>query len=351
MREEFRIGIVGAEHQQQIAMHDRVVDGLRADHADAAHPARVVVRHDVLALDRMDQRRLEPIGERAQFVGCAMAPGAAHDHDAAGLIDPAGDIGDVCITRCDFGSWLQRREAGHAAVGLCRDDILRQRQMRDATAGIGGCDRLMNDGRCLSRRGDRFGVQRDITEQEIGFGRLDEVGAVQLARHVPGERKNRRMVAARLIEAGDEMGAAGSGRSGADPKPTSKLGLASGCERRSLLMADADPFNFAVADRIGERIERVADQCENMLDANLLEHANQDVRDCLGHRYLLKNRGLSSRTKSISDASNDNPSTVGSNQGLIVKSSSALQIILTMTFFPSSRVRARREEAFRLARR
>ncbi len=31
------------------------------------------------------------------------------------------------------------------------------------------------------------------------------------------------------------------------------------------------------------------------------------------------------------------PSTVGSNQGLIVKASEALQIILTMTFFPSSR--------------
>jgi len=64
---------------------------------------------------------------------------------------------------------------------------------------------------------------------------------------------------------------------------------------------------------------RVADQCENMLDPNLLEHANQDIRDRLGHRCLLKNRGLLSRTKSISDASNGNPSTVGSNQGLHCK--------------------------------
>jgi len=142
---------------------------------------------------------------------------------------------------------------------------------------------------------------------------------VHLARHVPGERKNRRVIAGGLIEARDEMSAAGSRRTGADRKPASKLSLAGGGERRSLLMADTDPFNIAAADRIGERIERVADQCENMLDPNLLEHANQDVRDCLGHRCLLKNRGLSSRTKSISDASNGNPSTVGPNQGLIVK--------------------------------
>jgi hypothetical protein len=143
-----------------------------------------------------------------------------------------------------------------------------------------------------ARRGDSFGVKRDITEQEIGFGGLDEVGAVHLARHVPGERKNRRVIAGGLIEARDEMSAAGSRRTGADRKPASKLSLAGGGERRSLLMADTDPFNIAAADRIGERIERVADQCENMLDPNLLEHANQDVRDCLGHRCILKNRGF-----------------------------------------------------------
>jgi hypothetical protein len=53
--------------------------------------------------------------------------------------------------------------------------------------------------------------------QEIGFGRPDEVGAVHLARYVPRERKNGRVIAAGLIEAGDEMGAAGSRRTGADP--------------------------------------------------------------------------------------------------------------------------------------
>jgi hypothetical protein len=37
-REKFRMRIIGTEHQQQIEMHDRVADGLGADHADAAHP-------------------------------------------------------------------------------------------------------------------------------------------------------------------------------------------------------------------------------------------------------------------------------------------------------------------------
>jgi len=112
----------------------------------------------------------------------------------------------------------------------------------------------MNDGRRLRRGGDRFSVQRDVAEQEIRFCRLDEVGAVHLARHVPGERKNGRVIAAGLIEARDEMSAAGPRRAGADRKPAGKLGLAGSGERRSFLMADADPFNVAAADRIGERI-------------------------------------------------------------------------------------------------
>src|SRR3984957_17863829 len=85
-RQEYGIRIVGAEHQKQIAIHDGAVDRLCSDHADAAHPARIVVRHDVLALDGMDQRRLEPIGERAQFLGRAMTSGAADDHDASGFV-------------------------------------------------------------------------------------------------------------------------------------------------------------------------------------------------------------------------------------------------------------------------
>jgi hypothetical protein len=38
-------------------------------------------------------------------------------------------------------------------------------------------------------------------------------------------------------------------------------------------MADTDPFNIGAADRIGERIERVANQRENMLALALIEAA------------------------------------------------------------------------------
>ena len=74
-----------------------IVDRLGADHAEPAHPARIVEGHDLLAAHRMDQRRLQPVGQRAQQIGGAAAAGAAHDHDAAGLVDAPRQFGDVVL--------------------------------------------------------------------------------------------------------------------------------------------------------------------------------------------------------------------------------------------------------------
>jgi hypothetical protein len=52
-------------------------------------------------------------------------------------------------------------------------------------------------------------------------------------------------------------------------------------------MADADPFDSAASNRIGERIEGVTDQSEDLLDPDLFEYADQDVRHCLRHVLLL----------------------------------------------------------------
>jgi hypothetical protein len=159
----------------------------------------------------MDQGRFEPIGQRTQFLGCTMTSGTAHDHDAAGFVDAAGHLGNIRFAGEDFWMRLQRGDTRNAALGRCGEDIHWRRQMGDATAGIGGGNGLMDDGWRLCRGGNGLGIERDIAEQHVGIGRLKIVGTLQLERHVPGDRKNRRVVATCLIEAGDEMGAAGSG--------------------------------------------------------------------------------------------------------------------------------------------
>ncbi len=53
--------------------------------------------------------------------------------------------------------------------------------------------------------------------------------------------------------------------------------IASGGERPALFVPHADPFDLAVANRVGERVERTTDQTENVPDADLLEDADQQA--------------------------------------------------------------------------
>ena len=82
------------------------------------------------------------------------------------------------------------------------------------------------------------------------------------------------------------MRAAGTGGAGAHRELAGELGLAGGGQRRSFLMADADPFDAASPDRVGERVRGVADQSENMPDSDLFEHPDQEVGNRLRHGFL-----------------------------------------------------------------
>ena len=49
----------------------------------------------------------------------------------------------------------------------------------------------------------------------------------------------------------------------------------------AFFVADADPFNFAVADGVGERIKRIGNKAEYVPDANLFERVDQSPGHCL----------------------------------------------------------------------
>jgi hypothetical protein len=271
-------------------VHDSLVHGLGADHADAAHPSGVIVRHDVLALDRMDQWGFDPVREGAQDIGRPAASAAAHDHHTVRLLDPTGNFGDILVARSEFLTGLQGCHAGEATFRLGRDDILWERQVGDATPRVGGCDRLVNDARCLLRGRDGFRIERNIAEKQVGLGRLDEVHPLHLAGHVTGERQHGGMVAGSFIEAGNQMRAAGARGAGTHRKAAGELGLAGGGQRRPFLMTNAEPFDMTSSDRVGKWIQRVADQSEYLLDPDLLEHADQDVRNRLRHCRSCRHR-------------------------------------------------------------
>jgi len=66
----------------------------------------------------MDQRRLEPVRERAQLIGCPAAAAPAHDYYAVRLVDPAGDLGDIFGTRRKLLARLQGCHTGESPSAL-----------------------------------------------------------------------------------------------------------------------------------------------------------------------------------------------------------------------------------------
>src|SRR5262245_27309077 len=84
------------------------------------------------------------------------------------------------------------------------------------------------------------------------------------------------------------MRAARTGRACTHCEATRQFGLPGSSECRAFLVADANPFDLAAATNgVAERIERVADQAEDLPNANLFEGADHHIRNCPGHLSLL----------------------------------------------------------------
>src|SRR5262249_58631684 len=126
--------------------------------------------------------------------------------------------------------------------------------MGNAASAIGCGDSLMNDGRCLRRRRNRFGVERNVAKQQIGFGGLNKIGPVRFSRHVAGDREYRRVISGRFVETGDKVRASWAGGAAADAELTRQLSLAGGCECAAFFMTNTNPFNPPPAHGVGERI-------------------------------------------------------------------------------------------------
>lgn len=90
-----------------------------------------------------------------------------------------------------------------------------------------------------------------------------KIGAVHRPRHVTGQGKDRRVIAARLVKPCYQMRAARTGRARTDTEPSGELCLPRRGQCRAFFVPDADPFDSASANGIRKRIEGIANQTEN----------------------------------------------------------------------------------------
>ncbi len=120
----------------------------------------------------------------------------------------------------------------------------------------------------------------DVGEQHVVVDLLEEVAAQLLARHLSTDRQDRRMRLLGVVEPVEQVDRAGADGAHADAEPPGQLGLRARCERARLLVPDADPLEAVLApDRVGHRVQGVADDAPHLGDAVLGEGFDEE----LGH--------------------------------------------------------------------
>jgi len=282
--EKFRIGIVGAQHEHEVGLGQRIDARSAADEADAADPARIVVGHDILAAIGMDQRGLQPVRQRSEFTGGALAAEAAEDGYRLGLIDHLRQRRDVFGRRSDRGARAQGGDAGDGAAHLRREHVRRDRNMRDAALAVSLRDGLM-DHRCrLVGRGDDLAVDADIVEQGDGIVLLQIVDAALGRGDATGNRQHWSVILARFVEPGDEVVGARPGSAAAHAEAAGDFRLTGRGQRRAFLVPHADPLHLVLPpDRVSEGVEGVTDNAEHLVGSELIQSSDEKFGDSERH--------------------------------------------------------------------
>ena len=100
-----------------------------------------------------------------------------------------------------------------------------------------------------------------------------------------GDREHGLPVQLRVVEAVEQMEAAGPGRREADAEPAGELRIAARHEGGRLFVAHLDEADrvLALAQRLHDAVDAVAGQAEDGIHAPVLQHVDQNVGGCLSH--------------------------------------------------------------------
>jgi hypothetical protein len=95
------VGEVSAEHQERVAVLHRAISRREPEQTGHADVIGVVVLDELLAAQRVDDRRLELLGHRDQLVVCSLAAGAGEDGDVLGGVENVRGSGQRIIGGAD----------------------------------------------------------------------------------------------------------------------------------------------------------------------------------------------------------------------------------------------------------
>ena len=297
-RQERVVREVGAQHEQQVAVGQRL--GGAAPPQQAGHPdrGRVVGLEHVLAAVGERDGGLQGLGQAQHLV--ARLPGAlaAVDDDLL----RAGEISSTALARAASVGRLTGRSVSTGWRSIsCSTVWAATSPGHDHHAHAALEDRRLQgqlgDARHLAGGGQQGAVVRAAGEDRLGVGLLEVAAADLGARDVRRDGEHRRPVALAVVEPVDQVQAARSGRPEHGGRSAGDLRVGAGREGPRLLVAHVDELDVRLVppQRVDDRVRRVADDAVHLADPGLDHLVDEDLCHRLGHGCAPVLAGLGGR--------------------------------------------------------
>ena len=163
------------------------------------------------------------------------------------------------------------------ALGIPVLNVLGDRDMRDGAIAERGLDRFVHDIDDMIRSGNTLVVGGDIHVELVEIDVLLVVGADQIMKRVARDGEHGLPVAFRIVEAVEQMNAAGPGRRKAHAETAGVFCIAAGGEGCGLFVPDLDKSDLFLIrpQRLENSIHAIAGKTENRFDAPLDEAFHQ----------------------------------------------------------------------------
>ncbi len=282
------VGEVRAEHDQGVAGVQCLDGGGVADEAGLSDLVGVVVLEALLGLEGEDHRCGQALGEFQHL--CTGVAGALADQqgDPVGGVDKVGGLPDSGVVGPGDGTGT--REAGGPVVGQFPvTEVPGDGEDRHPAFADRGAHGALQHPRQLVHRGDRGPEDRDVPEQHVVVDFLEVVAAHLGGGDLSGDGEYRGAALGRVVEAVEQVHRSRADGAHAHTEGSGQLGLGTGRERGGLLVTAAYPVEtVGGADGIGQRVQGVADDAEDVAHAQLLQGIDDHAGDGTCHGKSLR---------------------------------------------------------------
>ncbi|MNY06308.1 hypothetical protein D3C86_1390590 [compost metagenome] len=244
----------------------------------------VEVRDDLLAPQRLNDRRAEPVGQLDQRCLQPLTPAPDEDHRTLGHVQDLDHLCDRRRIRRVGGGGKEVFRAGGVLGQDLEPQIDRDAEVRRAAAGVGGADGARGHDPGVEGAAEHPVPDGAVPEGQVGVELLVLLGAEVEGVGVAGQRQEGDLVAVGLEEAVGEVGGAGARRRQAGGELARQLGVGGGHEGPVLLVPDQDELDpVPVLDEaVDQPVDVIPRDPEHVLDAPV----DQRLDDRLAGRLL-----------------------------------------------------------------